>query len=126
MKVQFENNNKQNIFIPAFLFQPFVENIYKHGKETDATILIKFVVNNSFFNSLVNIEIGFDDNEKYQQKISIKKSSNGIYLAAVKLNNTCHKAALGSFAENAITIKKSINGNYKIFIYLPANLQKIK
>ena len=125
MKVQFEHNNKQNIYIPAFLFQPFIENIYKHGKQTDAIILIKVVVNNSFFNSLVNIEIGLDDNETYKQKIPIKESINGIYLAAVKLNNTCHKAALGSFTENAITIKKSDNGNYKVFIYLPANLQNI-
>lgn len=125
LKVQFEHNNKQNIYIPAFLFQPFIENIYKHGKQTDAIILIKVVVNNSFFNSLVNIEIGLDDNETYKQKIPIKESINGIYLAAVKLNNTCHKAALGSFTENAITIKKSDNGNYKVFIYLPANLQNI-
>jgi LytS/YehU family sensor histidine kinase len=125
LKVQFEHNNKHNIYIPAFLFQPFIENIYKHGKETDGIILIKVVVNNSFFNSLLDIEIGIEDNEIYKQKIPIKESCNGIYLAAVKLNNTCCKAALGSFTENAVTIKKSNNGNYKAFIYLPANLQNI-
>jgi two-component system LytT family sensor kinase len=125
LKVQFENNNNHNIYIPTFLFQPFIENIYKHGKETDSIILIKVVVNNSFFNSLIDIEIGLEDNETYEQKIPIKESSNGIYLSAIKLNNTCFKAAPGSFTENAITIKKSNNGNYKAFIYLPANLLKI-
>ena len=127
-KIQFDviNKNNKSFYVPSLLFQPFVENIFKHEKNKAATILVTILVLESWNNRCINISIAPNATSNYDKHFKIKKSHRGLNIAKQKIKYTCSLATMDNmYHSNSVKIKMNTEGSMKVMLVIPSTLRKI-
>ena len=124
-EVIWTNQIKDRVLVPNLLLQPFIENIFKHSKNSEGCILISITINDTFFNQMMLIDLKLKGHEQYNERVKISKNSTGLYFAKSKIYYTCLVAAGRGVNESDTKIYRSNNGNFQIKISMPTTLVQI-
>jgi LytS/YehU family sensor histidine kinase len=112
-----------DINIPSLLFQPFIENIFKHSRLKSGTIKINIANKASYNETYISIYLVSDFG--YNIKVKKRKDYCGMAIINGKINETCQAAGTDNYYDCTIKYKKNANNQMFVSITLPSNLKSI-
>ena len=117
------HSGDNDINIPSLLFQPFIENIYKHSGLKSGTIKINITNKASYNETYISIYLVSD--LEYNIKVKKRKDYSGMAIINGKINETCQAAGTNNYYDCTIKYKKNANNQMLVSITLPSNLKSI-
>ena len=123
IEIHNKHSDDDDINIPSLLFQPFIENIFKHSGLKNGTIKIN-ITNKASYNETY-ISIYLDSDLEYNIKVKKRKDYSGMAIIDGKINETCQAAGTNNYYDCTIKYKKNANNQMLVSITLPSNLKSI-
>jgi len=117
------HSGDNDINIPSLLFQPFIENIFKHSGLKSGTIKINITNKASYNETYISIYLVSD--LEYTIKVKKRKDYSGMAIINGKINETCEAAGTDNYYDCKIKYKKNANNQMLVSITLPSNLKSI-
>ena len=122
---ELNNNHSANldINIPSLIFQPFLENIFKHSIIKNGTIKVDIANKESYNETYISVYL--NSNRGYNIKVKGIKEFRGLTIIDRKIKETCGVAGTNNYHNCTIKYKKNQYNQMLISITIPSNLKAI-